>query len=130
LEALRNRRVLPLPLRQRTERGGIVVNKDRATQVLLNACLEKVVDDNLGVLAGSRYAGLFCDAPDSVPVFHRHADVLSEQVGVTGSLPGWRVIYHLIAIGKAETASQHLDAGDDEALRQIHHAAVIRIGLV
>ena len=59
-----------------------------------------------------------------------HADVLAEQVGVRRPLPRRREVDRLVAARQLPAAAERIDAGDDQALGQVHHGAVVAVRLV
>src|SRR5438046_2772525 len=67
---------------------------------------------------------------DAVQVVDGNADVLLEQLCVRRPLPRRRVVDSQVAERQLHPGSKTLDAGHDEAFGEVHHRAVVAVGLV
>ena len=122
-----------LPLGQRAQRRRVVVDEHRAGQLVLDHVLEQVVHEHVVMLAGRR-AMPCCFAasrdgrrrrPSATPTCSRN------RSRVLGPLPGRREVDRLVAVRQLHAAAADgIDAGDDQALGQVHHGAVVAVRLV
>ena len=131
LEPLGHGRVVGLALGERADAGRVVDHEDRPDERLLDLRFEDFALDDVGMLAGRFEAERFRDLRPPPP--RRSASmssVLGEQfvVGLAGKRR--REVDRRVAPGKLERLAGGMDRVDDAGLGQVHHRAVVAVGLV
>ena len=130
LEALGDVRAAGLALRERADGGRVIQHEDRPAELVFHLPLEELILEHVDVLAAGGDARLLGRRLDLGRVVGRGAGVLGQQLVVGLSGKGRREVDFGVAPGELQLLPGRLNRLDDQLLGQVHHRAVVAVGLV
>ena len=130
LEPLGDVRLARLPLGERADRGRIVDHEHRAVERLFDRRLEEVALDHVGMAAGGLHAGRCGRGGHAGRIGWIAACHLADQVVVFRAAKRRSEIDRPAHPLKPRGRPGNLCGLDDDRLSEVHHRAVIAVGLV